>query len=98
MSIWINAIGVGCIGCVYGYLLFYSFKRHFQPVATEPLPLKEVVTVLAAVGAGGALGAVFIALEGINYIGPYGIGLFIGVVFNIVMTLSLEQKHHNRTG
>jgi hypothetical protein len=59
MPILITALGVGCIGTVYGYILFYSFKRHHPPVAEEPLPLNEVISLLAAVGAGGALAVSF---------------------------------------
>lgn len=91
MPILITALGVGCIGTVYGYILFYSFKRHHPPVAEEPLPLNEVISLLAAVGAGGALGSVFLALEGVNYVGPYGIGLLLGVAANVLLTIRHER-------
>lgn len=91
MPILITATGVGCIGAVYGYILFYSFKRHHPPVVAKPLPLNEVISLLAAVGAGGALGSVFLALEGVNYVGPYGMGLLLGVAVNVTLTIRHER-------
>jgi hypothetical protein len=91
MPVWITAIGVGCIGVVCGYVLFYSFKRHQPPIAQDPLPISEVISLLVAVGAGGAIGGVFIALEGVNYIGAYGIGLLVGVTLNVSLTIIYER-------
>lgn len=91
MPIWITAIGVGCIGIVCGYILFYSLKRNHPPTTTAPLPVHEVITLLAAIGAGGTLGGAFIALEKINYIGPYGIGLLVGITVNVYLTLRHER-------
>lgn len=98
MPVWITALGVGCIGAVCGYILFYSFKRHHPPIAERPLSLNEVVSLLAAVGAGGILGSVFLALENINYIGPYGIGLFIGVTVNVYFTIRYERPFVTQSG
>jgi|GEM_PF-2932751 len=92
MNIWITAIGVGCIGAVYGYMLFYSYKRHHTPLANAPMPIKQVVELLAAIGAGGVIGSAFLILEGVNYMGPYGIGLLIGVVFNVILTMHHEGE------
>lgn len=91
MPIWITALGVGCIGVVCGYILFYSLKRSQPPTASIPLSMREVITILAAVGAGGAIGGAFIALEKINYIGPYGIGLLLGTSINVYLTLRHER-------
>jgi len=91
MPIWTSAIGVACIGAVCGYILFYSFKRHHPPTVPSPLPVTEVITLLAAVGAGGVIGGAFLALEGINYIGPYGIGLLFGTSTNVLLTLFYED-------
>lgn len=91
MPIWITAIGVGCTGAVCGYILFYSIKRNQPPITTNPLSMNEVITVLAAVGAGGAIGGAFIALEKVNYLGPYGIGLLLGTAVNIYFTIRHER-------
>ena len=91
MPIWITAIGVGCIGTVCGYILFYSLKRNQPPTTTVPLSMHEVISTLAAVGAGGVLGGAFLALEKINYMGPYGIGLLLGLSANVYMTLRHEN-------
>lgn len=53
--------------------------------------MNEVITVLAAVGAGGAIGGAFIALEKVNYLGPYGIGLLLGTAVNIYFTIRHER-------
>lgn len=92
MNIWITAIGVSCIGAVYGYMLFYSYKRHHTPLAHASMPIKQVIELLAAIGAGGVLGSTFLILERVNYIGPYGIGLLIGVVFNVILTMHHEGE------
>ena len=90
MPIWINAIGVSCIGMVCGYLIFYSYKRQHPPMSEHPLPVGEVITLLTAVGVGGVIGGAFIALEGVNYVGPYGIGLLLGLTSNILLTMRAE--------
>lgn len=92
MPIWINAVGIGCMGCVYGYVLFYSFKRHHPPIVQSSLSIRDTVSLLAAIGVGGVLGAAFRSLEGINYVGPYGIGLLLGVMINVILTLLHESR------
>lgn len=92
MPLWITAVGIGSLGAVYGYLLFYGFKRQQTPLVEKPLPLKEVVSLLAAIGSGGMLGGAFLLLEGVNYIGPYGIGLAIGVAINVKLTMRHEMN------
>jgi predicted MFS family arabinose efflux permease len=98
MPIWINAVGIGCIGIVCGYLLFYWFKRRHPPSAEVPLPLNEVVTLLATIGAGGILGGAFIKLEGVNYIGAYGIGLLCGLATNVMLTMLHEAPFGAKRG
>lgn len=93
MNIWITSIGISCIGVVYGYLLFYSYKRHH---VETPLPISQVITLLVAIGTGGVIGGAFLALEGVNYIGPYGIGLLIGVSVNVILTMRKEGELWNR--
>lgn len=92
MPVWINAIGIACIGIVCGYLVFYSYKRLHPPLSEHPLPVGEVIALLTAVGAGGAIGGAFIALEGVNYVGAYGIGLLIGVIANVGLTIQYERR------
>jgi len=86
MSIWFTALGVGCLGIVNGYMTFYSFRRQNPPLTPSPLPTEQLVLLLGANGAGGAVGSIFIAMEGVNYFGAYGIGLLIGVALNVMIT------------
>jgi dipeptide/tripeptide permease len=99
MPIWVSAMGIACIGLVCGYILFYSVKRHFPPTASGPLPVQQLIMLLGAVSAGGIIGGAFIALEGVNYIGAYGIGLAVGVAINVALTVrhehSIMQTHGN---
>lgn len=92
MPIWINAIGISCIGMVCGYLIFYSYKRLHPPISEHPLPIGEVITLLTAVGAGGVIGSAFIVLEGVNYVGAYGIGLLLGIMTNVGLTMWHENQ------
>ncbi len=92
MPIWINAVGIGCIGVVCGYLIFYSYKRQHPPMSQQPLAMGEVITLLTAIGAGGVIGGAFIALEGVNYVGSYGIGLLLGVAVNVSLTMWHEGR------
>jgi len=92
MPIWITATGVGCIGVTYGYMLFYSFRRHQTPLVETPMPMSQVLTLLGAIGAGGAIGGAFLTLEGVNYFGAYGIGLLMGVIANICVTIYLFKE------
>jgi hypothetical protein len=97
MPVWITALGVVCIGVVGGYLVFYSYKRLHPPISTHPLPLVEVIALLTAVGASGVVGGAFGKLDGVNYIGPYGIGLFIGVAINVALTIRDELAASRQT-
>lgn len=91
MSIEITATGIGCIGVVIGYILFYSFKRHHQPITPKPLPVTQLLTILVAISASGVVGKAFLDLRNINYIGPYGIGLLIGVAIEVILTMIYEN-------
>lgn len=97
MPLVITAIGIGCIGSVFGYILFYSFKRHHQPMVPAPLPMSQLLTVLVAISAGGVVGNAFLDIQGVNYIGPYGIGLTIGVMIEVVLTLVYENPFSPRS-
>ncbi len=92
MATWVSALGIGCIGLVCGYILFYSVKRHYPPTTAEPLPVQQLIMLLGAIGAGGIIGGAFIALEGVNYIGAYGIGLAVGVAINVCLTVRHENS------
>lgn len=89
MPRWITACGIGGIGVVYGYVLFYVLKRYLPPFSQTPPAIKELVLSLASLGGGGAIGAFVTSLDGINYIGPYGLGLLVGAATNVIVTLCL---------
>lgn len=87
MPIWITAMGIGSIGTVYGYVLFYVLKRYLPPVIPEPPSFKELLLSVTSLGMGSAIGASLVSLDGMNYIGPYGIGMLIGATINTIITL-----------
>jgi len=89
--IWVNLFGIGCIGTVCGYILFYTLKRLHSPSTGVPFPVGEVITLLTAVGAGGIIGGIYKAIDGVNYIGGYGIGLLLGFAINVVLTIRHED-------
>jgi hypothetical protein len=76
---------------VCGYVTFYVLKRHQPPTTPTPIAINEVVALLVALGAGGLIGGAFVALEGVNYIGGYGIGLLVGFVANVLLTIAHED-------
>ena len=97
MPSWISAIGIGCIGAVYGYSMFFALQRYLPPISQTPAAPKELVLLLAAVGVGGAIGVSITSLDGVNYIGPYGIGLMLGVVINVVLTFHFQHRYYEWT-
>jgi hypothetical protein len=92
MPLWINAIGTASIGCVYGYVLLYVIKRYLPPVAAQSPALKDLVLFLTSLSIGGVIGASITSIEGINYVGPYGIGLLLGFVANISVTFAVNRS------
>lgn len=96
MPIWLSALGVWGIGVVYGYILFYSLKRYMPPVTERPPSLRELVLFLAAMGLSGVMGASFASLDDVNYVGPYGLGLLLGMTANIVASAAAEARYFRR--
>jgi len=81
---------------VNGYILIYSVKRQLPPVSKSRTALKEVVMSLVWIGIGGTIGAAVISLDGVNYIGPYGIGLLAGVAANVAITFHGQRAWEKR--
>ena len=52
---------------------------------------------MVAVSAGGVVGNAFLDLQGVNYIGPYGIGLVIGVALEVILTVVYEISFARKT-
>ena len=92
MPIWINALGIGGIGMVYGYVLIYALKRFLPPVAEDSISVKELILLLSALGMSSILGTAFGSMDGVNYIGPYGLGFVSGAAANIGVTVLLWWK------
>ncbi len=97
MPVWINACGISGIGIVYGYVLFYVLKRYLPPFSQAPPSIKEMVVSLGSLGGGSAIGVFVTSLDGISYIGPYGLGLLIGASANIAITLALGLAGYRAT-
>jgi len=94
MPIWITAFGVAGMGAMYGYFAFYALKRFLPPVAKHPPRVREVLFFLVTLGLSGAIGAPFIAVDGVNYVGPYGLGLLAGLLVNIVLSVAIEVAYY----
>jgi hypothetical protein len=67
----------------------YILKRYLPPLAQSSPSIKELVLSLASLGGGSAIGAFVVSLDGVNYVGPYGLGLFVGAAANISLSLWL---------
>ena len=96
MPLWITASGVGGIGFVYGYSLLYVLKRYLPPISMNPPSFKELILALVYFSVGGTIGAAFTLVDGVNMIGPYGIGFLLGMVANIVMTKAAQDSWYRR--
>jgi len=72
--------GIWGIGFVFGYLLFYAVRH------TKEFSIEMLSTAIGAIG-----GATAIGLLGNqpDWIGPYGLGLFAGFIFYLVLSLIL---------
>ena len=93
MPIWINALGVAAIGFTYGYLAFYVLKRLLPPATRRPPGIRDLLLFLVTLGLSGAIGAPFVALGGVSYVGPYGLGLLGGLVGNIAVSVAVEVAY-----
>ncbi len=94
MPIWITALGVAALGATYGYLAFYALKRYLSPAAQRPPHIRDLLLFLVTLGLSGAIGAPFVSLGGVSYVGPYGLGLLAGLLANIVVSVAVEVAYY----
>lgn len=92
MPNWINALGAIGFGMFYGYVSIYILKRYLPPLANQLPQVKELVSALVSLAAGGAMGILVRSVDGINLIGTYGIGLTLGATLNVLVTIWLGLK------
>ena len=78
-----EAIGIGGIGFVFGYLLYYAVRH------TEKF---DITLLSAAIGAVGSQAVIAWLGKASGWIGPYGIGLFLGFLFYLVLSLIFISK------
>lgn len=80
----LDLFGIGGIGFVFGYLLFYAVRH------TDNFNVALLSSALGAVGSQTILELFFKEKSGV--IGAYGIGLFFGFVayFSLVFLLSVQ--------
>lgn len=83
---WFDYFGVGSIGIVYGWVLFWVLKQYLPPIAETPTPFKELFPSLIMLVFGGSIGSVLTELHSVSYIGPYGVGFLIGSISNLGVT------------
>lgn len=93
MPVWMDAVGVMCIGAVQGYLFIYILRRVLPPIILKPdwFGKTSAFTVLAAVGVSGFIGASSAILPQGSMIGPYGIGLLTGLVANTGLVIWIDK-------
>ena len=73
-------LGIFSIGFVFGYLLYYAVRH------TKEFNIDLLAAAFGAVG-GGTVVALFGKTEA--WIGPYGLGLGVGFLFYLVLSLIL---------
>lgn len=93
MPIWITALGAAGIGATYGYLAFYVLKRYLPPATHRPPGIRDLLLFLVTLGLSGAIGAPFLAVGGVSYVGPYGLGLLGGLLANIAVSVAVEVAY-----
>ena len=94
MDTQITAYGIAGIGFTCGYVMFFALKRYLPPISNQLHRPQEIVLLVMSLTGGGFLGKQFVSLQGVNYVGPYGIGIFIGLITNIMVTLLTELLFH----
>jgi hypothetical protein len=95
MPTWINALGASGFGIFYGYVVIYILKRYLTTLADQPPNIRELVSALISLTAGGVMGGLVRSVDGVNFIGAYGIGLTIGAMLNVAITIWLGLKSNN---
>ena len=96
MSTLVNALGAGGFGIVYGYITLYILKRYLPPLSKETLKIRELVSALLTLAAGGVMGVMVRNIDGVNYIGVYGIGLMLGSLCNVALTIWIGFNSSNK--
>src|SRR5207249_4262055 len=81
-TIWLTSWGIGCIGFVFGYLLYYAVKH------TDKFDINLLSAAIGAVGSQAVIA--WLSQGNSNWIGPYGIGLFLGFMFYLFLTWFLS--------
>ena len=95
MSTVVNAIGAVGFGMFYGYITLYILKRYLPPLSQDTPRIRELISALLALAAGGAMGAMVRNIDGVNYVGGYGIGLVLGTMVNVTVTIWLGFNSNN---
>ncbi|GAB4420877.1 MAG: hypothetical protein OHK0032_16650 [Thermodesulfovibrionales bacterium] len=78
-----ETIGIAGIGFVFGYLLYYAVRH------TEKF---DITLLSAAIGAVGSQAVIAWLGKVTGWIGPYGIGLFLGFLFYLILSLIFISK------
>ena len=57
----------------------------------------QIVSALLTLAAGGIMGTMVRNIDGVNYaVGAYGIGLMLGTMFNVIVTIWLGFNSNKR--
>lgn len=91
MPIWITALGVAGLGAVLSYVLMFILRRCLPPVTEHTPTASELIILLSPLGLTGGTGFMVTSLDGVTYVGPYGMGVLAGFVANLVVTWAIYR-------
>jgi hypothetical protein len=92
MPFWMNVLGAAGFGMFYGYVAMYILKRYVPPLADQTPNVKELVSSLTSLVTGGIMAGLVRSIDGVNFVGAYGLGLALGAGLNVIITIWLSFK------
>ena len=87
-----SQIGVMCIGICMGFWVQYVLRRLLPPVTPDRPRIEDIITLLGSISVTGMIGGGMSVLPEGSMIGPYGVGLLIGLVANTGIILWIETS------
>jgi hypothetical protein len=91
-SLWFDALGVLCVAGFQGYLLMFAMRRLLPPInpSLKGISGTTLIALLAAIGITGPIGMSSAVLPQGSMVGPYGVGLVLGLAVNLFIVRRAE--------